>query len=261
MALNNCKEIGGCGDDCPVYDLCEVTIKGGNCTPSGETSIICEGFKLTSKIDSEIKTNSACYEGYGYQLSNLQYEWEITNPCDRDWFDKRFIAQLCDKYSMEITGYVQKDCGDWVAKETLTACIIEETGREYGKGLTRTLKGKALHRILHDTKEDALGNVANASKGYLENLSNSINGYWKHTQYSYTSSNSSVGGIGEGSGGGGGGALSSKEEMDWLKTTLLRAGTGIAYGGIPGSVASAGAGLGNYLSNQLLNGSGGGGAF
>ena len=168
MALQNCTMNMDCGDDCTVYDLCKVTIKPSSnkakCLPNQETQIICEGFKFTSKLDVDVKTNSACYEGYGYQISNLQYEWEITNPCDKDWFDKRFVAQLCDKYSMEITGYVQADCdGNWIAKETLTCCIIEETGREFGKGLSRSIKGKALHRILND-KEDDDGNISNESK-------------------------------------------------------------------------------------------------
>lgn len=199
MASNNCNGIPSCDDTCQIYDLCEVTVSGdGKCMPNGENRIICEGFKFTSKLDSEVKTNSACYEGYGYQLSNLQYEWEITNPCDRDWFDKRFVAQLCDKYSMSITGYVQKDCGDWVAKETLTACIIEETGREYGKGVNRSLKGKALHRIIHDGEDDN-GNISNVAKTYANNvakaLANSANStsgvskleYLKRTMLSGTS--------------------------------------------------------------------------
>ena len=166
MAVNcdNLSEV--CTDTCPVYDLCEVTVQGGECTPTGETRIICEGFKFTTKIDSEVKTNSACYEGYGYQVSNLQYEWEITNPCDRDWFDKRMVAQLCDKYSMQITGYVMTDCGEWTKKETLTACFIDETGRDYGKGVTRSIKGKALHRILHKGKQDSNGTISNSSKNY-----------------------------------------------------------------------------------------------
>lgn len=170
MATNcdNLSEV--CTDTCPVYDLCEVTVQGGDCTPTGETRIICEGFKFTTKLDSEVKTNSACYEGYGYQVSNLQYEWEITNPCDRDWFDKRMIAQLCDKYSMQITGYVMTDCGEWTKKETLTACLIDETGREYGKGVSRSIKGKALHRILHKGKQDSDGTISNANKSYTNKV-------------------------------------------------------------------------------------------
>ena len=171
MAIN-CNDLEMCGDTCPVYDLCEVTVQGGNCTPTGETRIICEGFKFSSKMDVEVKTNSACYEGYGYQVSNIQYDWEITNPCDRDWFDKQFVAQVCDKYSMQITGYVMTDCGEWTKKETLTACIIEETGRDYGKGVSRSIKGKALHRIIHSGKEDNNGVVSNASKHYKENIRN-----------------------------------------------------------------------------------------
>ena len=175
MAINcdNLSEV--CTDTCPVYDLCEVTVQGGECTPTGETRIICEGFKFTTKIDSEVKTNSACYEGYGYQVSNLTYEWEITNPCDKDWFDKRMVAQLCDKYSMQITGYVQTDCGEWTKKETLTACLIDETGRDYGKGLTRSIKGKALHRILHKGKESNDGTISNSRKTYQARTQNNRN--------------------------------------------------------------------------------------
>lgn len=170
----NCGEIAPCEDTCPIYDLCEVTIKAtdskGRCLPDSETRIICEGFKFSSKLDVEVKTNSACYEAYGYQVSNMQYDWEITNPCDRDWFDKRFVAQVCDKYSMEITGYVQENCGEWVAKETLKACIIEETGRDYGKGVTRSIKGKALHRIIHDGKTDDNGYTSNSDKSYRDSI-------------------------------------------------------------------------------------------
>ena len=152
---------------CNVYDLCKVTIRGGECAPGQETQIICEGFKFTAKLDVEVKTDSACYEGYAYQVSNMQYDWEITNPCDLDWFDRRFVSQICDKYSMQITGYVQQDCNaGWTPKETLTACIIEETGRDYGKGVNRTIRGKALHRMIHSGKWDNQGNVYHQNKNY-----------------------------------------------------------------------------------------------
>ena len=166
--MSDCNLPEACTDACEIYDLCKVTVKGGECTPNGVTQVICEGFKFTAKMDVEVKTNSACYEGYGYQMSNIQYDWEITNPCDRDWFDKRFIAQICDRDSLEITGYVRNGCGDWIPKETLTHCIIEETGRDYGKGITRTLRGKALHRTIHSSKVENDGGIHNESEKYVD---------------------------------------------------------------------------------------------
>ena len=220
MAIN-CDDLEMCGDTCPVYDLCEVTVQGGGCTPTGETRIICEGFKFSSKMDVEVKTNSACYEGYGYQMSNIQYDWEITNPCDRNWFDKQFVAQVCDKYSMQITGYVMTECGVWEKKETLTACVIEETGRDYGKGVSRSIKGKALHRIIHSGKEDGNGVVSNASKSYKRNIKNGqVNG--NTVQHSSTGT--------------------SKEDQDMLKAIYIGGAMGFAYGGIPGLVGGAVAG-------------------
>ena len=178
-----CKQPKECTDTCTIYDLCKVTVKKGDgtvgqCLPHDgtETDIICEGFKFTSKLDVEVKTNSACYEGYGYQISNMQYDWEITNPCDHLWFDKRFVAQICDKYSMEITGYAQTNCGEFEPIEKLTACIIEETGRDYGKGMNRSIRGKALHRVLLKDKEDSEGNITNASKSYVNKGGADMNG-------------------------------------------------------------------------------------
>ena len=213
----SCKTLDACDDTCPVYDLCEVTVKGGECVPDGETRIICEGFKFSAKMDVEVKTNSACYEGYGYQVGNMQYDWEITNPCDRDWFDRRFVAQICDKYSMEITGYVQTDCGEWTAKETLTACIIEETGRDYGKGVTRSIKGKALHRILHDTKEDESGNISHASKSYADKIAQGIDSALTVVSPPYA--------IGK--------ELAYGEEYEWLRKSFITgAKSGLGVGGL-----------------------------
>lgn len=178
-----------CSDDsCKIYDLCEVTITGGNCVPDGTNKIICEGFSFTSKLDTEVKQDCSCYEGYGVQMSNLSYEWEISNPCDYDWFDQRFVGQLCDKYSMSITGYVQEDCGNWVEKETLNACIIESTGREYGKGLQRSISGIALNRTLSSTKTSADGTYSNSTNTYKRRTSGS-----NRTQGSSSSSKSSNG--------------------------------------------------------------------
>lgn len=133
--------------DCnPSYDLCEVTFFE-NGVPH---HIICEGFKFDAKLNAERKKNSACYEGYDWKLSNIEYDWELTAPCDNPWFDRRFKNQLCDHLGLTITGYVLTQCdadgaGTWQAKETLTGCIITDLGREYGEGVTRTVKGQALH--------------------------------------------------------------------------------------------------------------------
>lgn len=183
MACN----VPGCDTDgCKIYDLCEVTIQGGNCVPSGTNKIVCEGFTFSTKIDTEVKNDCSCYEGYGILASNLQYEWEISNPCDMDWFDQRIVGQLCDKYSMSITGYVQENCGNWVAKETLEACFINDTSREFGKGLTRSLKGIALHRSLNGTKATDNG-YANTAKGFqkgvLEGIGDAIGEISKDADY------------------------------------------------------------------------------
>lgn len=175
MACGN-TNIGYCDDDCAIYDLCEVVVKSNDaCVPNGR--IVCEGFKFTSKLSSEVKKNSACYEGYGIALSDVQYDWEITNPCDKTWFDHRFKSQLCDKYSMEITGYVQKECGTFEPVETLTGCIITETGREYGGGVKRSIKGIALHHKVYDDRTSTVNGVTtvtNSSAYYLEKYSSNI---------------------------------------------------------------------------------------
>lgn len=229
MAIN-CDDLEMCGDTCPVYDLCEVTVQGGSCTPTGETRIICEGFKFSSKMDVEVKTNSACYEGYGYQMSNIQYDWEITNPCDRNWFDKQFVAQVCDKYSMQITGYVMTECGVWEKKETLTACVIEETGRDYGKGVNRSIKGKALHRIIHSGKENENGVVSNISRAYKRHLEDAQLRSDGTLQHPTTGT--------------------SKEEQEILTGIYIGGSVGFAYGGIPGLVGGAiGGGTSAYFNN------------
>lgn len=159
--MSEISEIGRCIDGtCEDYDLCEVVFNSPN--DGFSDRIICEGFKISGKVNAERKKNSACYEGYGWKLSNVEWEWELTAPCDSPFFDKRFKNQFCDKNGMSITGYVLKGCGtdDWVGKETLTSCIITEIGREYGEGVTRTIKGVALHhKILDGTGSNMKTNV------------------------------------------------------------------------------------------------------
>ena len=174
--MSEITEIGRCIDgSCEDYDLCEVVFDSPN--DGFSDRIICEGFKISGKVNAERKKNSACYEGYGWKLSNVEWEWELTAPCDSPFFDKRFKSQFCDKNGMSITGYVLKGCGtdDWVAKETLTACIITEIGREYGEGVTRTIKGVALHhKILDGTGNNTKTySTANAT-GATYNLGDSI---------------------------------------------------------------------------------------
>ena len=166
--MSEINEIGRCIDGaCEDYDLCEVVFNSPN--DGFSDRIICEGFKISGKLNAERKKNSACYEGYGWKLSNVEWEWELTAPCDAPFFDKRFKTQFCDKDGMSITGYVLKGCGtdDWVAKETLTGCIITEIGREYGEGVTRTIKGVALHhKILDGTGTNKkISNVGMAGLG------------------------------------------------------------------------------------------------
>lgn len=148
--MTEINEFGRCIDGvCEDYDLCEVQFISPE--DGFNNRIICEGFKINGKLTAEKKKNSACYEGYGWKLSNVEWEWELTAPCDSIFFDKRFKSQFCDKHGLSITGYVLTDCGSqWVAKETLTSCIITETGRDYGEGVERTIKGQALHHKLLD---------------------------------------------------------------------------------------------------------------
>mgnify|MGYP006872995148 CR=1 FL=1 len=176
MTICGNNSIGNCDDECAVYDLCEVVVKSNDdCVPNGR--IVCEGFKFTSKLSTELKKNSACYEAYGVAISDITYDWEITNPCDKAWFDHRFKSQLCDKYSMEITGYVQKECGSFEPVETLTGCIIEETGREYGGGVSRSIKGIALHHKVYDDRTETVNGVttiSNSASYYLERYSENL---------------------------------------------------------------------------------------
>ena len=162
--MSEITEIGRCIDGtCEDYDLCEVVFDSPE--DGFNDRIICEGFKFSGKVNAERKKNSACYEGYGWKLSNVEWEWELTAPCDSPFFDKRFKSQFCDKYGLSITGYVLKGCGtdDWVAKETLTACIITEFGREYGEGVNRTIKGVALHHKILDGSGVNNKNIATTS--------------------------------------------------------------------------------------------------
>lgn len=163
--MSEVNDIGRCIDGaCEDYDLCEVRFLSPE--DGFENSIICEGFKINGKLNAERKKNSACYEGYGWKLSNVEWEWELTAPCDSPFFDKRFKTQFCDKHGLSITGYVLQGCGaDWIPKETLTSCIITEIGREYGEGVTRTIKGVALHHKILD------GSGSNNTKQYTQNES------------------------------------------------------------------------------------------
>ena len=136
-----------CDGTVESYDLCMVRAAGEDVE---DGCIVCEGFKFTTKLDAEVRQSCSCYEGYGYKLSNITYEWEITEPLDYDWFDKRFKTQLGDKNGMTITGYAMDENGEWVAKEHLLSCIITETGRDYGSGISRSIKGQALKRKLAD---------------------------------------------------------------------------------------------------------------
>lgn len=171
--MSEITEIGRCMDGvCEDYDLCEVVFNSP--TDGFNDRIICEGFKISGKLNAERKKNSACYEGYGWKLSNVEWEWELTAPCDSSFFDKRFKSQFCDKMGMSITGFVLKGCGtdDWVGKETLTGCIITDVGREYGEGVTRTIKGVALHhKILDGTGSNNRVSVNNRTGSYYGNRS------------------------------------------------------------------------------------------
>ena len=170
--MSEISEIGRCVDGaCEDYDLCEVVFYSPE--DGFNDRIICEGFKISGKLTAESKKTSGCYEGYGWKLSNVEWEWELTAPCDSDFFDKRFKTQFCDKHGLSITGYVLKGCGtgDWVAKETLTSCIITDTGREYGEGITRTIKGVALHhKIL-----DGTGSAKRRANSTARNVANAFN--------------------------------------------------------------------------------------
>lgn len=179
--MSEISELGRCVDGvCEDYDLCEVVFD----SPEDGFSdrIICEGFKFNGKLNAERKKNSACYEGYGWKLSNVEWEWELTAPCDSPFFDTRFKSQFCDKMGLSITGYVLDGCGtdDWIPKETLTACIITEVGREYGEGVTRTIKGVALHhKILDGSGSNIKQNSTQNELSYslAQSINNSIYDY------------------------------------------------------------------------------------
>jgi len=119
------------------YDLCEVQCEGLG-------KVICKGFKLTKKIKADGNEDCSNYEYCDWTLSQRTYDWEITEPRDYDWFDRRFDDQTSDKHGLTITGYAENDEGEWVAKDKFTSCIITETGREYSSGIKRTIKGNAL---------------------------------------------------------------------------------------------------------------------
>lgn len=165
--------MGTCKDfSCKTYDLCEVVFESEK--EGFNDRIICEGFKFSGKLNAEAKKNSACYEGYGWKLSNIEWEWELTAPCETDFFDKRFKNQLCNKGGLTLTAYVLDGCGDddWKPMESLTHCIITEIGREYGEGTTRTIKGVALHHKIFDGSRSS----GKGGKGIVNTLTNGING-------------------------------------------------------------------------------------
>ena len=195
--MSEISELGSCIDGaCEDYDLCEVVFDSPN--DGFSNRIICEGFKISGKLSAERKKNSACYEGYGWKLSNVEWEWELTAPCDSPFFDKRFKTQFCDKNGMSITGYVLKGCGtdDWVGKETLTSCIITDTGREYGEGVTRTIKGVALHhKILDGTGSNAGRRTSlngNYNAGYRAGTTYNLGDDIANTTYSLLSGGAST---------------------------------------------------------------------
>ena len=209
--MSEISEIGRCIDGtCEDYDLCEVVFDSPN--DGFSDRIICEGFKISGKLTAERKKNSACYEGYGWKLSNVEWEWELTAPCDSPFFDKRFKTQFCDKNGMSITGYVLKGCGTDDGKETLTSCIITEIGRDYGEGVTRTIKGVALHhKILDGTgsnmKQDvmeAAGATYNIGETMLSTTYNILSGAY---DFGYNLGRNIASASASASGGGGGGAF------------------------------------------------------
>ena len=123
------------------YGLCVVYWGDSN----GENKrIVCEGLKVTRKCKAEAKKDCAQTDGYDWELSDFEYEWEIDEPHDYNFFDERFKAQINDKHGLTITAYSQDQNGTWVKKDTLKSCIISDTDREYGNGISRSIKGSAL---------------------------------------------------------------------------------------------------------------------
>lgn len=203
--MSEINDMGACKDfSCKTYDLCEVVFQSEK--EGFNDRIICEGFKFSGKLNAEAKKNSACYEGYGWKLSNIEWEWELTAPCETDFFDKRFKNQLCNKGGLTLTAYVLDGCGDddWKPMESLTHCIITEIGREYGEGTTRTIKGVALHHKIFDGSRSRNGWNLKLPNPILASpivYGNPITASWAMGEVSeYISSITS-------SGGGGGGAF------------------------------------------------------
>lgn len=122
------------------YSLCEVYWEGYG-------RIVCEGFKFSMKLKAEEKKDCGQINGYDWDLSDFQYTWEITEPADYEFFDERFFNQIYDKNGLTITGYAQDKNGNWVKKDTFQSCIITDTGRDYGTGIKRTIKGSALAKV------------------------------------------------------------------------------------------------------------------
>ena len=123
------------------YGLCVVYWGDAN----GENRrVVCEGLKITKKLKAEARKDSAQLSGYDWQISDLEYEWELDNPYDHEFFDERYEKQINDKHGLTITGYTQDQNGEWIKKDTLKSCIITDMDREYGNGISRTVKGNAL---------------------------------------------------------------------------------------------------------------------
>ena len=125
------------------YGLCVVYWGDEN----GENQrVVCEGLKITMKMKAEAKKDCAQIDGYDWDFSDYEYEWELDTPYDHDFFDERYKAQINDKHGLTITAYAQDQNGNWVKKDTLKSCAITDLGREYGNGVSRTVKGSALGR-------------------------------------------------------------------------------------------------------------------
>lgn len=130
------------------YSLCEVYWKGYG-------RIVCEGFKFSMKLKAEPKKDCGQINGYDWDLSDFEYSWEITEPYDYDFFDERVFSQIYDKHGLTITGYAQDKDGNWIKKDVFKSCIITDTGRDYGNGIKRTIKGSALGKLMDENATKA----------------------------------------------------------------------------------------------------------
>lgn len=112
---------------------------------NGESQrIVCEGLKVTKKLKAEARKDSAQLQGYGWNISDLEYEFEFDAPYDYHLFDERYEQQVYDKHGLTISTYAQDENGKWVKKESLKSCIITDMDREFGNGIERSVKGVAL---------------------------------------------------------------------------------------------------------------------